>query len=77
MADDGGDQNKRGHAQGHTATRFMDLIDDQIVAPFSGASEPVISQPNSYTCQRQEPQQIGMGGAIVGDVIKRPEEDGA
>jgi len=46
------EEDEGGHAQRHTAPRFMDLLDDEIVAALHRAAGPVIEQPDREPSDR-------------------------
>ncbi len=77
MADDRADQDQRGHAQRHAAAGFVDLVDDQVVAPFRRPPEPVIEQPRRDPGQRKQVEKPRMGETGGRHVVQQPEEQGA
>ena len=74
MGDNGAEEDQRRHAQGHAAPRFMDLLDDQVVAAFDAATEQMIEQPDREPADWQEEQQPWMRKARARGNIQAPEE---
>lgn len=64
MGDNGAEENQRRHAQRNAAARFMDLLDDQVVATFNAAAEQMIEQPDGEPADRQEKRKRGGGPTL-------------
>ncbi len=56
MRDNRADEDQRRHAQRHAAARFVDLLDDEIVAALNRAPGQMIEQADREPADRQEVQ---------------------
>ena len=74
MCHDRAEEDERGHAQRHAAPRFVDLLDDKVVAAFDRAPCQMVEQSDHEPADRQQVEQPGKGKAKPGHGIEAPQE---
>jgi hypothetical protein len=77
MGDQRAQHDQRRHGQRHPRARLVNLVEDEVVAPFRPRAEPAIEPGHPGPAQRQPPEQPWRGKAHPRDRIERPEEPGA
>ena len=74
MRHHGAEEDQRCHAQRHPCPRFVDLLDDQVVAAFHRIARQMIEQADHEATERQQVEQPGKREAQPRDGIQAPEE---
>ena len=74
MCHDRAEEDERSHAQRHAAPRFVDLLDDEVVAAFDRAPCQMVEQSDHEPADRQQVEQPGKGEAKPGYGVEAPQE---
>ena len=83
VGDDRGRQDQRGHQAGHDHRAVVlllltvDSVHQQVVAAFRRMAEAGVEEGDEHACQRQQPEQPGLGEAEPRRLLQGPEKQGA
>jgi len=77
VSDDRAEEHKRCHAKRHTATRLVNLLDDEVVACFDRLSRQMVEQSDTRSAKRQQEEKPGVIEPCAGREVEAPQESSA